>query len=75
MVKLDIVGPHAPQAGQDLCEGCDDQVFAVSGTSRNTLLSLFKLTSVTRLGDFLKTLVVNVLTKVARKNWRLCGLF
>ena len=51
MVKLDIVGPHAPQAGQDLCEGCDDQVFAVSGTSRNTLLSLFKLTSVTRLGD------------------------
>ena len=40
MVKLDIVGPHAPQAGQDLCEGCDDQVFAVSGTSRNTLLSL-----------------------------------
>ena len=47
MVQLDVVGPDAPQAGQDLGEGGDDQVFAVSGKNKTKLLdqSVFDISS------------------------------
>ena len=40
VVELDIVAPDAPEAGQDLGEGRDDEVLAVPATNRSKELQL-----------------------------------
>ena len=44
-------------------------------TNRPRETSQYKASSVTRLGDFLKFLSTNLLTKVSPKDWRLLGCF
>ena len=52
IVELDVVAPHAPEAGQDLREGGHDEVLAVPKSRVNALISSIRSISVNlRLGS------------------------
>ena len=52
IVELDVVAPHAPEAGQDLREGGHDEVLAVPKSRMGALISSIRSISVNlRLGS------------------------
>ena len=49
IVELDVVAPHAPEAGQDLREGGHDEVLAVPKSRMNALILSIRKSSVGQL--------------------------